>query len=133
MKARTDGITFKLKNIRDNKIRFDENFGPGTNFSKGEETIFLNDCYRKKLNIYSFPIVLARVENEKSTWFEGFNTKFFYDQGAIFSRISQKKYKILIIQYIIRKYKLYKNNFKIKEIYKIMIDGAIKQRSQKQK
>ena len=34
-----------------------------------------------------------------------------------------RSYKILIFQYLIRKYKLYKNNANIKQAYKEMING----------
>ena len=36
--------------------------------------------------------------------------EFLKKQGAVFYRLMPKHYKILIIQYAIRKYKLYKKN-----------------------
>ena len=127
MKAVSSEITFKLEKIREKDIRFNENFGPGGTFSKGEDTIFLHDCYKKKLKIYSVPIKIGSVENKKSTWFRGYDEKFFYDQGAIFKQIQPKFYKILILQFIIRKKSLYKNRFTMKEIYNFIINGASKE------
>ena len=124
MKARTDGITFKIDSIKRKQIKFNEFFGPGGMIKKGEETVFLNDCKKKGLKIYSVPKQIGRVENKESTWFKGFNRRFFFDQGAIFSEISPKNYKILILQYLLRKHKLYRGKYKISKVYKIMDRGS---------
>lgn len=127
MKVRTPEITFKketLEKIRQSNIHFDDNFGPGGIFSKGEETIFVSDLLKNGLNIYSSNQKIANVRNEKSNWFRGFNKKFLYDQGAIFYRIEPKWYRLLIIQYAIRKYRLYKKNVGILEAYQQLIAGA---------
>ena len=64
------------------------------------------------------------AESKKSSWFNGINEKYLYDQGAIFKKIAPKTYWILIIQYVIRKYKLYKEKFTILQATKIMIKGS---------
>lgn len=76
-------IAFRRKSIERNNIWFDVNFGSGSIFTSGEETILLNKARRKKLKIYEFPSVIAKVDFQASTWREGFNEKFFYDKGAL--------------------------------------------------
>lgn len=124
MRVVSSEITFKINEMKDKKINFNENFGPGGSFLMGEETVFLNECLKKGLKIYSVPVKIGTVENKESTWFKGYNEKYFYDQGAIFKELQPKLYKLLILQYVLRKYSLYKDKFKMKEIYAIMNNGA---------
>jgi glycosyltransferase involved in cell wall biosynthesis len=105
-------ITIRLNTI--NGIRFDETFGTGSgHFSHGEETIFLTDCLRSGKNIYYYPTkTLKLLEDERpSTWFMGYNEKYFIDQGALYYRLSKYLVYFYILQFAIRKFKLYKANF----------------------
>ena len=126
MKARTPEITLKNDVIKKYNIKFDENFGPKGIFSKGEETVFLSECLKKGINICVSQKNIGYVYSKKSTWFTGFDEKYLYDQGAIFYKIAPKIYKLLIIQYIIRKYFLYRKNANVKQAYKQMLAGAKK-------
>lgn len=126
MRVRTCEITFRKESLKKVNVKFDNTFGPGGVFSKGEETVFIADLLKSGLEIYSTTKKIAEVRDEKSTWFTGFNEKFLYDQGAIFYRIEPKLYKFLIIQYVIRKHRLYKDNLSIWKAYKNMKNGARK-------
>ena len=126
MKARTPEITFKRDIIKKYNIKFDENFGPNGIFFKGEETVFLSECLKKGIKIYVSQQNIGYVYSKESTWFTGFDEKYLYDQGAIFYKLEPKIYKLLIIQYIIRKYFLYRKNMNAKQAYKQMIEGAKK-------
>ena len=83
-------IAFKLKSIRNKNIWFSTMFGGGSKYSSGEDTLFLADCIRKKLKVYAYPKYIATVEQGTSTWFNGYNEKFFYDKGALLSQIKPK-------------------------------------------
>lgn len=126
MKACSAQITFKRKSIED--IKFDERFGSGSKiFLSGEENIFLADCLKKGLKIYYVPVNILRLEDKrKSTWFKGFDKEYFITKGACFYRINKKLSLILILQFAIRKYKLYKNNFNAFAAIKFMLDGKKK-------
>ncbi|MBE6992493.1 MAG: glycosyltransferase family 2 protein [Ruminococcaceae bacterium] len=79
-------IAARLNSIKLNGISFNLCFGGGTVFSSGEDTLFLNECLKKKLRIYSYPAVIACLQDERqSTWFEGYTDKFFYDKGVLFA------------------------------------------------
>ena len=129
MRVRTPEITFKretLKKLQEANIKFDKNFGPGGIFQKGEETIFISDILKSGIKVYSTTKKIGVVQDTKSTWFKGYNEQFLHDQGAIFYRIAPKTYKLLILQYVIRKYNLYKENINIVQAYKQMELGAKK-------
>ena len=43
------------------------------------------DCHKNKLNMYTYPGVLCDVRCDTSTWFAGYNEKYFFDVGAYLS------------------------------------------------
>ena len=121
MKIVSFEISFKRKSILDNNLKFDESFGAGTKFNRGEEQIFLYEALRKGLKIFFVNKKIGEVKQENSTWFSNYNKEFFEIQGQVFKRISPKFYKILIIQYAIRKYFLYHKTISFKDaIYSMM-------------
>lgn len=101
-------IAFKRQKIIDSKIRFSLEFGGGAQYGSGEDTIFLHDCLKKGLKIYAVPYALAEIDQSApSTWFSGYNEKFFYDKGALYARIYKILWPLCTIRYIIK----YKNKF----------------------
>ena len=108
MKLASFQLTFKRKSINDCGIQFDYDFGAGTTkFVAGEENIFLFDCLKKGLKIYYLPVKIAVVSHEDSTWFKGFDERYFITKGAAFYRMSNTLYHLLIFQFALRKYSLY--------------------------
>lgn len=118
-------ITFKRESILNSKIRFDENFGAGTQNYMGEENIFLYDAIRKGLRVYYVPSKIATLDDEaESTWFDGYTIKYFLVKGAVFKRISVLLCPLLIIQFAIRKYPVYKNCVTFSTALQSMVKGA---------
>lgn len=124
MRIQSVQVTFKKKSIVENDIKFDENFGAGTKYFCGEETIFLNDCRKKGLNIYFVPVEIARLKDTGvSTWFKGYDKQYFNTRGAIYYRMTKKLYFILILQFAIRKYKMYKHECSFFKAINLMLEG----------
>jgi glycosyltransferase involved in cell wall biosynthesis len=80
-------ISARREKIRFANIYFHQDFGGGTRFSNGEDSIFLQDCFKKKLNVYATKSLIGVLDHGESTWFKGYNDKFFYDKGILFSVI----------------------------------------------
>ncbi len=119
----TYNIAFRKDSILNNNIKFNTLFGPGAKYNNGSDTIFIRDIYIKKLKVYSSPEYLGTVYNKKSTWFKGYNEKFFFNKGALFTAINPKIRHILILQYLIR-HKEVLTDIKFKKAYKLMIKGS---------
>ena len=81
MKVSSWQISFKRKSLIETGVRFDILMGAGSGNGAEEELKFLCDCEKAGLKIYYVPQVIASVGQESSTWFSGFNEKFFYDRG----------------------------------------------------
>ena len=77
-----------MNSIKSKNIRFDENFGTGTELYLGEDNIFISDCLKNKLNIYGKREVISSIDsNGTSTWFKGIDRKFLFVKGCCFKRI----------------------------------------------
>lgn len=117
-------ISFKRNRIEKNRILFDTNFGTGSKkFIMGEENIFLYECLKKRLKIFYNPILIARLDDSDSSWFTGYNKQYFISKGAAFYRMSSKFGMFFILQFAIRKYKLYRDEMKFLLSIKYMYQG----------
>ena len=114
-------IAFRRESIKD--IRFDTNFGAGARFQMGEENIFLYDCLKKGKKIYYIPLRIASLRKEKSTWFKGYDRDFFIARGANYAAMIPFFPELLILQFAVRKYSLYKDSTSFVNAVKFMLEG----------
>lgn len=121
----TPQIIINAKFLHKHGIRFDENFGSGSQFGSGEENILLFECLSKNAKIVGVDKILGYKRNIRpSTWFKGFDLDFLFNKGAIFTRLSKRFSAVLIMQFLIRKYSIYrKNGISFLKAFKIMFDG----------
>lgn len=94
----------KISSIKQKNIRFTTYFGGGCKYSCGEDSLFYLDCIRNKLKVYTCSTSVGMNEYRESTWFKGFNEKFFYDKGA-WVACAFPKIKHLIKWYFILRFK----------------------------
>lgn len=114
-------ITFRKKAILDNKIKFNEKFGAGTELNRGEEQLFLYEAIKNKLKIIFINKKIANVKQDNSSWFNKMDEDFFIIQGKVFKEMSKKFYILLCIQYAIRKYFFYRKNISFFKALKCML------------
>ncbi|UUV99897.1 glycosyltransferase family A protein [Vagococcus luciliae] len=119
-------FTFKKKSIYKKNVTFPLNFGGGTEHGSGEDSLFIWDAIKSGLKVYSVNETIAEVFNESSTWFEGYNEKFFKDKGALFFELDSKLYWFFIIKFIYSHRRIIKGStdFSYKDILMIMLHGA---------
>ena len=101
-------MAFRLDFVRKNNIFFSLLFGGGTKFGSGEDSIFIYDCLKKGAKVYSCPEVIANVDFSESTWFNGYNEKFFYDKGALLYQLHRNMSPLFIFIYLFRHSYMYK-------------------------
>lgn len=115
-------IAFRRKPVVDNGIKFNTMFGTGSGkYSMCEDSLFLRDCYRKGLKAYIYPEIIHYCQQVKSSWFTGYNEKYFFDIGAYLSKGFPKSKNLLKWYYPIRMYSL--TNLKWNEIIKYINAG----------
>lgn len=131
MKISSVQLTINRNNLKNKKIRFDENFGAGSKYYMGEENIFLFDCIKKGLKIYYIPAKIASLGKSESTWFKGYTREYYNNFGAVYYRMTRIFYPFLILQYVIRKRKDYGKDLKPIQVLKYMFEGVKKYKNEK--
>lgn len=104
------GVTFSLL------------FGGGAKYSNGEDSLFLHDCLKKGLHLYANTGKIGSETYRESTWFHGFNEKFFYDRGYLFAHLYGRAAYIWLLRYALTKRKMYEG-VSMKQAYKWMCAG----------
>lgn len=123
MRYGTVNISFRRESILKKRISFSLLFGGGAVYGSGEDTLFLIDCIKNGLKVYSHPEIIANIYERESTWFKGYNSKFFRDKGALFTSINKRLSLFLIIQFAIRRRNLYIKDMSLKDAIYHMIEG----------
>ncbi len=83
MRFGTCRIAARRKSLIDSNITFHQRFGGGCDFSAGEDSLFIKSCFERGLRVYSYNYVLGSCRKDTSTWFVGYNEKYFYDKGVL--------------------------------------------------
>lgn len=76
-------IAFRRMSVIKKSIAFNQLFGGGCLFTAGEDTMFIRECIQKGLRVIAVPDVILKLTDDRpSTWFKGYNRKFFEDFGS---------------------------------------------------
>lgn len=102
-------ITAKREKLRMANIYFHLDFGGGAKYSSGEDSLFLSECIKKKLKVYSTGTMIGAVDHKNSTWFKGYNDKFFFDKGILFSLLFPKMCIPYSFAHCLKQHKRYSN------------------------
>lgn len=116
-------FAFKREVQRRKNIWISTYFGAGTPNGSGEDSIFISDCLRSGMKVRTSDKLIAKVYNDDSSWFEGFNDKFFYDKGKLSKALFPKTYKLYIEQFL-RRHKEMTRKIDLKTARKLMLAGA---------
>lgn len=101
-------ISARRERLRFANVCFHLDFGGGTKYSCGEDSIFLQDCFRKKLKVYSTKAMIGVLDHGESTWFKGYNDKYFFDKGVLFSTLFPLACSCYALVHCIKKRNKYK-------------------------
>lgn len=126
MKVSSVQISFDRKKLLDKGVSFKEEFGAGSLFYAGEESILLSDCLRKNMTAYFVPVKIAYLYFGESSWFKGFDESYFVTKGAVFTAMSKSLSIPLVVQFAIRKRRLYHKEFSTAKALRYMLKGRVK-------
>lgn len=83
----TYSFAVKREKVVKNNITFSLLFGGGARYSNGEDSLFLRDCLKAGMKVYRIPVELGYEMERESTWFKGYNEKFFFDRGVLYKHL----------------------------------------------
>lgn len=114
-------IAAKRESIFDNNIYFSLLFGGGAKFSNGEDSLFIMDCIRNGLKVFTSPKVIGSVAQDGSSWFSGYSKKYFVDRAVLYKKLYRGFSFLFTIKFLIRIHKYYKNDLSFFEALKYML------------
>lgn len=95
-------IAVKRSSIQRVNISFSLLFGGGAKYSNGEDSIFIYQSIERGLRVYTCPDIIGSVGQQTSTWFNGYNDKFFKDKGVFFWNLSKRMAYFYCLLFVIR-------------------------------
>lgn len=85
-------MAFRLLDVKERGIHFNEKFGSGTEWGGGEDILFQMDIRNMGLKIYEYPSFVATIDyGNGSQWFHGYDEKYFYNLGAFYGYVNNGK------------------------------------------
>ena len=119
----TARVAVRLSSVKKNGIYFNQCFGGGTEYSHGEDNIFINSCLKKGLKVIAVPDFLAELTEEReSSWNKGYDEKYIRDQGVLYRTLSRKWWRLLCLQDALRRHGSY--NMSFYKAFKLMTESA---------
>ena len=77
-------LTARHESLLRANVHYSLLFGGGARYSNGEDSLFLRDCLKAGLRIYSHTVCIGEEKERESTWFTGYHEKFFRDRGVLY-------------------------------------------------
>ena len=119
----TYSFAVRTKKIHDANITFSLLFGGGARHSNGEDSLFLHDCLKAGLKVYHVPVRIGWEQPGESTWFVGYNEKFFYDRGVLYRHLYGAFARLWALRFVLAKRKVMCVDIPWKKAYGIMVKG----------
>lgn len=113
----------KLDKLRQKNINFSLLFGGGAKYSCGEDSLFIFNCIDNGLKVYTSTDLIGSVKQDESTWFTGYNDKYFYDKGVLYKTLFKYTHKLFCLQFLLRHKELYKE-VGFMHAFKCMLKGC---------
>lgn len=84
--GRYGAVSFAIRTdkLLESGVTFSLLFGGGAKYSNGEDSLFLKNILDKGYKVYTAPVTIGREVFGESTWFKGYDSKFFYDRGVLY-------------------------------------------------
>lgn len=95
-------IAFRLSAVRKANLWFTTLFGGGAMFPSGEDSLWLTEARRKGLTMYVSKETIGTVSFQTSTWFTGYDERFFYGKGAYCEAAHKRFCQIWCLYYLFR-------------------------------
>lgn len=98
----TYAVAARLEVLRRANVSFSLLFGGGARYSNGEDSLFLHDCLKKGLHLYAHTAQIGEEVYRESTWFKGYNAKFFKDRGVLYHHLYGALAKLFSLRFLFR-------------------------------
>lgn len=122
LKYGTYVVSIRRNSLLKANIFFSQLFGGGCRYLAGEDSLFIRECFRKKLKIYSHEYILGNCSKDSSTWFTGYHKKYFYDKGVLYAALFPTL-SLMMCFYFLLRHREQANQIGLISAYKEMLEG----------
>lgn len=119
----TYSFAVRREKLHSANITFSLLFGGGAKYCSGEDTLFIRDCIKNKFKIYAIPIKIGTETVRKSTWFEGYTEKYFFDRGVLYYYLYGKFSRLLTLRFLLTHKHFLSKTVNFKKAYSLMCSG----------
>lgn len=128
--GRYGAVSFAIRRekLLESRVMFSQLFGGGAKYSAGEDSLFLKDLMDRGIKVYASPSLIGREEEGDSTWFKGYDEKFFFDRGVLYKQLYGIMAKPWALRFLLAHKDKLCTKYALKDAYRIMKKG-IKNRS----
>lgn len=119
----TYSIAAKTEMLHKKNITFSLLFGGGAKYSNGEDSLFIQECIKKGMKVYKIPVLIGAERERESTWFKGYNRKFFFDRGVLYHHLYGRLKKVMALRFLLKHKNQMFREISMKDAWKIMCDG----------
>lgn len=119
----TYSFAVKRAKIHKHNITFSLLFGGGAKYSNGEDSLFIRDCLKSGLKVYKTPVTIGDEKERPSTWFHGYNEKFFFDRGVLYVHLYGHLCRVMALRFLFAHKEELCKEIPLKEAYGIMCRG----------
>lgn len=127
----TYAVAARTEALRKKNISFSLLFGGGARYSNGEDSLFLHDCLKKGLHLYAATAKLGQEMYRESTWFKGYNQKFFVDRGVLYHYLYGRLAGVFSLRFLLAHRKEMLKEKGLLEAYLLMRRGIAEGKSRK--
>lgn len=115
-------ISIKREVLEKCKVKFPLEFGGGAKYINGEDSVFLHDLLGAGVKLYRTPICLGEETERESTWFKGYDERFFVSRGALYVRLYGSMAKVMAWVFLLR-HRYMTSEFGLTNAYRCMKQG----------
>ncbi len=95
-------VAMRRSSVQKANVWFTTLFGGGCVFPSGEDSMWLIDAKRKGLTFYVSKELIGSVSFEESSWFSGFDEKFYYGKGAFYQAVHPRTKLLWMLYFALR-------------------------------
>ena len=95
------GFALRRESLLASGVMFSLLFGGGARYGSGEDSLFLKEFMGKGYRVYTAPVTIGRETAGESTWFSGYDEKFFRDKGVLYRYLYRKAWRLMAVRFLL--------------------------------
>ncbi len=119
-------IAVRTAKLHEKNVTFSLLFGGGAKYANGEDSLFLSDCIRRGLKVYAVPVEIGEEIPRPSTWFHGYDEKFFHDRGVLYHVLYGRLAQLVGIRFLFKnREKMCTGRIGFREALRLLFSGIL--------